>query len=64
MANPDDPLTLGDANMDSFVDAGDITKVKRIYFGVDSATIGADANQDTLVDTGDITQVKKIYFGA
>ena len=62
--NPDDPLTLGDANMDSFVDAGDITKVKRIYFGVDSATIGADANQDTLVDTGDITQVKKIYFGA
>jgi hypothetical protein len=61
--NPDDPLTLGDANMDCVVDTGDITKVKRIYFGIDPATIGADANQDRTVDAGDITKVKRIYFG-
>jgi hypothetical protein len=62
--NPDDPLMLGDANQDCVVNTGDITKVKRIYFGIDPATIGADANQDKRVDAGDITKVKNIYFGA
>ncbi|MGB6872799.1 MAG: Ig-like domain-containing protein [Dehalococcoidia bacterium] len=60
---PDDPLMLGDANQDNVVNTGDITKVKRIYFGIDPATIGADANQDSFVDAGDITQVKRIYLG-
>jgi hypothetical protein len=54
---------LGDANEDSKVDTGDITKVKRIYFGVDTPTPGADANQDGKVDPGDITKIKRIYFG-
>jgi subtilisin family serine protease len=53
---------LGDANGDGVVDTGDITKIKRIYFGIDDPTPCADANMDGLVDTGDITKVKRIYF--
>jgi C1A family cysteine protease len=53
---------LGDANMDGMVDAGDITKVKRIYFGLDPPTPSADANGDEMIDTGDITAIKIIYF--
>ncbi|MGA8848313.1 MAG: peptidoglycan DD-metalloendopeptidase family protein [Dehalococcoidia bacterium] len=55
---------LGDANMDGVVDTGDITKVKRIYFGLDASTPCADVNGDGLIDTGDITAIKVIYFGA
>ncbi|MGB6872795.1 MAG: C1 family peptidase [Dehalococcoidia bacterium] len=54
---------LGDANMDGVVDAGDITKVKRIYFALDPPTPCADANGDEMIDTGDITAIKIIYFG-
>lgn len=61
--DPDDPLMLGDANGDKLVNAGDITKIKREYFGLDPWTADADANRDGLVDTGDITKVKGIYFG-
>jgi len=53
---------LGDANMDGVVDTGDITKVKRIYFGLDPQTPCADANKDEMIDTGDITAIKIIYF--
>lgn len=54
---------VGDANGDGKVDTGDITKVKRIYFGSDEPTLGADANGDGKVDMGDITAIKAIYFG-
>lgn len=54
---------LGDANGDSKVNTGDITKIKRIYFGIDVTTPCADANQDDKVNSGDITMVKRIYFG-
>jgi hypothetical protein len=54
----------GDANMDGVVDTGDITKVKRIYFGLDNPTPCADVNGDGFIDTGDITAIKVIYFGA
>ena len=54
---------IGDANGDGIVDTGDITKIRRIYFGMDDPTPAADVNQDGIVDTGDITRVKRIYFG-
>lgn len=54
----------GDANGDGVVDTGDITKVKRIYFELDSPTSCADVNGDGFIDTGDITAIKVIYFGA
>ena len=65
LAEPDaqTPSKTGDANGDGFVDTGDITKVKRIYFGLDPITPRADVNGDGLVDTGDITNIKRIYFG-
>jgi len=55
---------VGDANLDGFVDPGDITKVKRIYFELDPPTDCADANGDGKIDTGDITMIRLIYFGA
>jgi hypothetical protein len=55
---------LGDANGDGVVDTGDITKVKRIYFGLDAPTGCADVNGDGKIDTGDITAIRIIYFGA
>jgi len=55
---------VGDANLDGVVDTGDITKVKRIYFGLDAPTDCADANGDGKIDTGDITAIRIIYFGA
>jgi hypothetical protein len=54
---------LGDANMDGVVDTGDITKVKRIYLGLDPPTPAADANQDGVINAGDITKVRRIYMG-
>jgi hypothetical protein len=54
---------VGDANLDGVVDTGDITKVKRIYFGLDPPTDCADVNGDGKVDTGDITAIRIIYFG-
>ena len=54
----------GDVNVDCVVDTGDITKVKRIYFGLDGPTPCADVNEDGFIDTGDITAIKVIYFGA
>jgi hypothetical protein len=56
-------ILLGDANGDGVVDTGDITKVKRIYMGLDDPTPCADANQDGFIDTGDITKIKRIYMG-
>ncbi|MGA8850021.1 MAG: putative Ig domain-containing protein [Dehalococcoidia bacterium] len=53
---------LGDANGDGVVDTGDITKLKRIYFGLDAPTPCADVNGDEIIDTGDITAIKIIYF--
>jgi hypothetical protein len=53
---------LGHANMDGIVDAGDITNVKRIYFGLDAPTPRADVNGDGFIDAGDITAIKVIYF--
>jgi hypothetical protein len=53
---------LGDPNMDGVVDTGDITKVKRIYFGLDAPTPCADVNGDQTIDTGDVTAIKIIYF--
>ena len=61
--DPGTPGKTGDANGDGIVDTGDITKIRRIYFGIDGPTLVADANQDGVVDTGDITKVKRIYFG-
>jgi len=58
-----DIFKTGDANGDGIIDTGDITKIKRIYFGLDDPTLAADANQDDVIDTGDITKVKRIYFG-
>jgi hypothetical protein len=55
---------LGDANGDGVVDTGDITKVKRIYFGLDDPTGCADVNGDGNIDTVDITAIRLIYFGA
>jgi len=54
---------VGDANTDGVVDTGDITKVKRIYFGIDPPTDCADVNGDGKIDTGDITAIRIIYFG-
>ena len=54
---------VGDANTDGVVDAGDITKVKRIIFGMDEATPCVDANGDGVVDAADITAIKMIVFG-
>lgn len=56
-------IPLGDANGDGVVDTGDITKVKRIYMGLDPPTPCADVNQDGFIDTGDITKIKRIYMG-
>jgi len=53
----------GDANMDGKIDAGDITKIKRIIYELDSPNPCADANQDGYIDAGDITKVKRIMFG-
>jgi hypothetical protein len=53
---------LGDANGDGVVDTGDITKVKRIYFGLDAPSACANVNGDEIIDTGDITAIKMIYF--
>ncbi|MGA8849840.1 MAG: thioredoxin domain-containing protein [Dehalococcoidia bacterium] len=57
-------ILLGDANGDGAVNTGDITKVKRIYFGMDPTTNRADVNGDGKIDTGDITAIRLIYFGA
>ncbi|MGA8850016.1 MAG: dockerin type I domain-containing protein [Dehalococcoidia bacterium] len=64
--SPDDPLIVGDANGDTAVNAGDITMIKRVYFGLETdPTVmkACDVNNDGVVDTGDITKVKGIYFG-
>lgn len=52
----------GDANIDGVVDTGDITKVKRIYFELDTQTPCANVNGDDMIDAGDITAIKIIYF--
>jgi hypothetical protein len=53
----------GDANMDGVADTGDITKVRRIYFGIDPPIDCADVNGDDFIDTGDVTAIRIIYFG-
>jgi len=53
----------GDVNMDGVVDSGDLTKVRRIYFGLDDPTPCADVNGDGFVDAGDITAIRIIMFG-
>ena len=53
----------GDVNLDGVVDAGDITKVKRIYFGMDDPTPCADVNGDGIVDAGDLTAIRLIMYG-
>lgn len=64
LAEPDSQALgkIGDANGDGIIDTGDMTKIRRVYFGIDEPTPAADVNQDGLVDTGDITKVKRIYF--
>ena len=53
----------GDVNIDGVVDSGDLTKVRRIYFGLDAPTPCADVNGDGFVDAGDITAIRIIMFG-
>ena len=54
---------LGDANLDGVIDAGDISKVQRIIWGLDPPTPTADANNDGVVDAGDITRIRQIIWG-
>lgn len=54
---------LGDANMDGEINAGDITKLKRIIFGLDPITPSSDANGDGVTDVGDMVMVRRIFFG-
>ena len=54
---------MGDANLDGVVDAGDITKVKRIFFEMDDPTPCGDVNGDGLVNAGDVTAIKIVIFG-
>ncbi|MDD5289456.1 MAG: fibronectin type III domain-containing protein, partial [Dehalococcoidales bacterium] len=48
----------GDANDDSTVNSGDITKIYRIIFGLDSPTPGADANLDGVINMADVTTIE------
>lgn len=54
---------MGDANLDGVIDGGDITKVQRIIWGLDSPTPTADANNDGVIDAGDITMIRLIIWG-
>ena len=53
----------GDANVSGWVDAQDVTKIKRIIVGLDPVTAGADANHDDAVNAGDLTKIKRIILG-
>ncbi len=56
-------VLAGDANMDGYINMGDVTKVERIILGIDPPTPSADANQDGSVDMGDVTKIERIILG-
>jgi len=53
----------GDANLDSKLNMGDVTKVERIILGLDPPTVGADANEDGKINMGDVTKIERIILG-
>ena len=55
--------TLGDANLDGVIDAGDIDKVDRIRRGLDPRTPCADVNRDGRITTADIVVIRLIIQG-
>jgi len=60
----DDPILLGDANLDGDVNTMDITAVERIILGMDqNRTIQADANYNGTINIGDVIRIEKIYLG-
>ncbi len=68
-ADPNNPHKIqylrGDANNDGVVNAGDITMLKRIIFGMETRYHKfwmADVNGDGKVDAGDITALKSLIF--
>jgi len=60
----DDPIVLGDANVDGTVNMMDITAIERIILGMDAdRTAQADANYNGVIDMGDVIRVEKTYLG-
>jgi hypothetical protein len=60
---PDDPVLLGDADMDGDVDMGDVTKIKRIIMDQDASTTNADADWNRVIDMGDVVKTKRTILG-
>jgi hypothetical protein len=60
----DDPILLGDANMDGVVNALDITAVERIILGMDqNVVVQADANYNGTINMGDVIRIEKTFLG-
>ncbi len=53
----------GDANGDGFLNALDVTKIKRMIVRLDAVSPGADANHDGAVNALDVTKTKRIIVG-
>ena len=56
-------LHPGDANLDTKLNMGDVTKVERIILGLDSRTCSCDANGDGKINMADVTKIERIILG-
>jgi hypothetical protein len=62
-SDTDDPIVRGDADMNDFVNMGDVTAVERIVLGLAPSCQNADANKSGSVDMGDVTKIERIILG-
>ena len=59
----DDPRRDGDADLNAFVNMGDVTAVERIVLGMAPMNANADANRSGSVDMGDVTKIERMILG-
>jgi hypothetical protein len=59
----DDPVLLGDANMDGTIDMGDVISAERMILGLRGSTTNADANWDRDIDMGDVIRIERLVLG-
>jgi hypothetical protein len=59
----DDPVLLGDSNMDGTIDMGDVISAERMILGLGPRTVNADANWDKGIDMGDVIRIERLVLG-